>query len=225
MLLNILHLYIITDRKIEETPSQLRGFIGMKFRKYPEVHHHKNSDEVSKLIYSYPKIQYKINNNRAIILGIGNKNIDILKKVVLNVKKLELGKNIYDIQEIKVHLLESEFKAFSDQDRKLYTFITPWIALNVKNYKRFQKSNITERRELLNKILIGNILSISKYLGYTVSIPLSVDLEVYPTKVQYKSIDLIGFKGNFNINFSIPDYLGIGKAVSHGFGTIKQIID
>jgi len=33
---------------------------------------------------------------------------------------------------------------------------------------------------------------------------------------------MIGFKGNFMVNFEIPDYWGIGKSVSRGFGTLVK---
>jgi hypothetical protein len=31
---------------------------------------------------------------------------------------------------------------------------------------------------------------------------------------------MLGFLGTFSVNFEIPDYWGIGKSVSRGFGTI-----
>jgi len=40
--------------------------------------------------------------------------------------------------------------------------------------------------------------------------------------VEFKGIRMIGFKGEFTVNFNIPDFFGIGKGVSHGFGTVKR---
>ena len=34
---------------------------------------------------------------------------------------------------------------------------------------------------------------------------------------------MLDFLGTFSVNFEIPDYWGIGKSVSKGFGTIKRI--
>ena len=34
---------------------------------------------------------------------------------------------------------------------------------------------------------------------------------------------MLGFLGTFSVNFEIPDYWGIGKSVSRGFGTIKRV--
>lgn len=31
-----------------------------------------------------------------------------------------------------------------------------------------------------------------------------------------------GFLGTFSVNFEIPDYRGIGKSVSRGFGTVLR---
>jgi len=34
---------------------------------------------------------------------------------------------------------------------------------------------------------------------------------------------MLGFFGSFSANFDIPDYWGIGKLVSRGFGMVKGI--
>jgi len=34
---------------------------------------------------------------------------------------------------------------------------------------------------------------------------------------------MLGFLVAFSFNFAIPDYWGIGKSVSKGFGTIKRV--
>jgi len=41
----------------------------------------------------------------------------------------------------------------------------------------------------------------------------------------YKAIlvDQDSFFGTFSVNFEIPDYWGIGKSVSRGFGTIQRV--
>ena len=33
------------------------------------------------------------------------------------------------------------------------------------------------------------------------------------------------FIGAFSVNFEIPDYWGIGKSVSRGFGTVKRVAE
>ena len=222
--LEILHLSLVVDREIEETATQLREYIGKRFAQYPELHHHLTSNrEDKKLLYRYPNIQYNIFNKKAIILGIGKESIGILRKVVMSVEELKLSNNTYKICEINAHYLEPEFGLRNNGVMFRYRFNTPWLALNEKNYENFTNSSLNQRRDLLERIFIGNLISVSKNLGYEVPDTILVEIELYPIKVSFKSVALVGFKGVFETNFVIPDYLGIGKAVSHGFGTVKRI--
>jgi hypothetical protein len=43
------------------------------------------------------------------------------------------------------------------------------------------------------------------------------------TMARLKSTLVLGFLGSFSVNFEIPDYFGLGKWVSRGFGTIKKV--
>ncbi|MEK6590942.1 MAG: CRISPR-associated endonuclease Cas6 [Nitrospinota bacterium] len=47
------------------------------------------------------------------------------------------------------------------------------------------------------------------------------NLKEVPTSL--KGTPMLGFIGTFSVNFEIPDYWGIGKSVSRGFGTIKKV--
>ena len=81
-----------------------------------------------------------------------------------------------------------------------------------------------KRKVLLEKILVGNIISMSKGLGYTVPGPIEVNiLKLREVNTSLKGNPMLGFMGEFEVNFEIPDYLGIGKSVSRGFGTVKKI--
>ena len=110
--------------------------------------------------------------------------------------------------------------------KSFYSFLTPWLALNEANYDRYQGAGLGERRDMLRRILIGNILSMSKGLGYVVTEEIKVSkLDVYPVKepVWLKGVRMVGFKGAFAVNFELPDYMGLGKSVSRGFGMIKRV--
>ena len=129
-------------------------------------------------------------------------------------------------EEIASKGLESYIASLSIlSDHLPYSFLTPWLALNEKNYEKYQKlGNWPKRKEVLEKILVGNIISMSKSLGYTVPDPIKANinnLKEVPTKL--KGTPMLGFLGTFSVNFEIPDYWGIGKSVSRGFGTIKKV--
>ena len=69
-------------------------------------------------------------------------------------------------------LQEKEVDIKPSSEEKHYKFITPWLGLNQVNYQKY--SNLTEwkdKKELLNKILVGNLLSMSKGLGNPLAKP------------------------------------------------------
>jgi len=106
-----------------------------------------------------------------------------------------------------------------------YSFLTPWLALNEKNYEKYQGlENWAEKKRFLAKILVGNIISMSKGLGYTVPEPIKADIsKIREVRTSLKGTPMLGFLGTFSVNFSIPDYFGLGKSVSRGFGTVRRL--
>jgi hypothetical protein len=77
---------------------------------------------------------------------------------------------------------------------------------------------------MLEKILIGNILSFFKYSNYNVEKNIKVNIHFHEKETFFKSIIILAFSGSFITNALIPDLVGLGKSVSRGFGTIKKII-
>lgn len=218
MNIKILVTVIKTDKQVKEDPSKLRGYIGKKFPEYILLHHHINGTEY---IFTYPRIQYKIIEGTPIIVGI-EEGAGILKKISDEINELMLGKKKYEVKSIQMNQINAEFGKCRKNIK--YKFLTPWLALNPKNYKKYREiKEWKERKEFLNNILVGNILSMCKGLNYIVTGKLYAHSLLEKNTVRYKAIPHIGFTGEFKINFKIPDYLGIGKGISHGFGVVKKI--
>jgi len=209
-------LILKTDKKVEESAEKLRGYIGNKFSQYPILHHHAKEEYV----YTYPLVQYKILEGTPTLLGI-EEGAETLKEIYGEIDHLFLGKNTYKVME--KHTFEKEQKFGLTEELQQYRFLTPWLALNEKNYEKYKKSNKGNKIMLLHKILIGNLLSVSKSVEYVVLNEIKVKTNVEPVKTVSKAIPLIGFTGEFIVNFNIPSLLGIGKSVSRGFGTVKRI--
>ena len=64
-----------------------------------------------------------------------------------------------------------------------------------------------------------------KGLGIIVNRQLRVKSYLNEKTVQYKSVNMKGFAGEFTVNFRMPTLFGLGKGVSQGFGTVKIISD
>jgi len=213
--ISIVLLRLETDRKISEPASKLRGYIGNSFPDYPILHHHIKEGFY---LYTYPRVQYKILEGVAIILGI-EEGGEVVKRISNEIRRLNLGKNTYEVFSIKMTEKFSDF-GFSKEEVK-YRFVTPWLALNQSNYKHFKETRSWKvKKELLNGILIGNILSMSKGFDYVVRGRLHARSLLDIESVDYKGVLHIGFTGDFTVNFVIPEYLGLGSGVSQGFGTI-----
>ena len=104
-----------------------------------------------------------------------------------------------------------------------YKFITPWLALNQNNIKKYTAADLIEKEEILKRVLIGNILSFSKGMDYTVDETIKVKLDLNQIDVKFKQKEMLAFIGEFFINFEIPYNFAIGKGISRGFGTVKKI--
>ena len=216
----ILTLTLKTDKPVEDSAAKLRGFIGHKFRDYPILHHH--IKEVG-FLYTYPKVQYKILEGTPIILGI-EEGAEVLKTISSDIEQLRLGNNTYYVNQIQIN--QSNVKIEPTAGNHQYRFLTPWLALNPENYKKFkQMRGWKEKKIFLNNILVGNILSMCKGLDLVVDDELLAHTRIEEQSTEYKGIPVTSFLGKFEINFDIPDFFGLGKGVSQGFGVVKRNTD
>ena len=205
------------DKKMTGTPSQLRGFFATKFNEYVLLHHH----EQEGFLYQYPSVQYKVIQGVPTVIGL-NEGADVLVEIFNEYDTLHLGDTFYKIMEKRVTY--QKMNVGITDSAVAYEFLTPWIALNQENYmKYYGMKNSLERNEFLGKTLVGNLLSFSKSIGYTVPERLTCGVSVRPEKVSVKGVHLMAFRGSFQVNFLMPDLFGLGKSVSRGYGAVRKM--
>ncbi len=209
-------LNFLLDEPIKARPDKLRGFFANYFGEYIIIHHHLANNY---LLYRCPVIQYKILDGKPFVLGI-NEGAELLRQIYEEIEYLIIDKSQYKIIQKKLILKDDNFGL--SPATLSYMFVTPWLALNQGNYQKYQQFGIWEkRRQLLERILVGNILSIAKSIGYTVSAPIEVKIKnLREIQAKLKGVPVLGFFGDFTANFEIPDYWGIGKSIARGFGTV-----
>jgi len=214
MILKTFTLTLASTRPIRASASQLRGFFAKKFNEYTLLHQH----HTDRLIYRYPLVQYKIIEGTPTVIGI-NEGVEVLKEIYDQYDEINLNGSIYEIMERGISVRNQEF-GLTDKMHH-YRFASPWFALNQENYKRFYLAGgRAERNELLNKTLTGNILSMSKSLEYQVPDRINCVTDLRIRKGRQKDTNIMTFIGTFFANFLIPEYLGVGKSVSRGFGAV-----
>ena len=202
---------------------KLRGFVGNLFKEHDLIHNH--DLESGKVIYRYPLIQFKLIDRTPSILCITEKAVAVFHDLFMKLDAVSIDGIDIPVFEKDLKVEEVEF-GYSDETF-VYEFQSPWIGLNQKNYAKYENTpDKAGRKDLLKRILTGNILSMSKFLDYrlTPDQTIRTDLKVKPGPVKLKGKSLLGFRGVIKTNFMIPDHLGLGKSVSRGFGVVKKLL-
>lgn len=104
-----------------------------------------------------------------------------------------------------------------------YKFQTLWMGLNQKNYKEYTLlEEPHDKSKFLNKLIIGNVLGFFSNikLQLTPDERLFANVNVQEKTTKFKGNDMIAFSGNFVVNAFLQDFIGLGKSVSRGFGTV-----
>ncbi|HNX03152.1 MAG TPA: CRISPR-associated endonuclease Cas6 [Candidatus Cloacimonas sp.] len=218
--MNIRYLLVSwTDVNLEPRDiPKLRGFFVNQF---PDDHIFHNHLPNSGYNYNAPQIQYRIIDQHPALLAI-NEGINIIKKVFLEVDKLEINGKTLVSNEREIALKEDDFGL--TEDYFTYFFSSPWMALNQENYKDYNKMNTFQRNQKLKTILKNNLKTLSKAFNYWIPEveKLNVDGWFKPLEVNFHNQPMQCFTGDFTTNFLIPEFLGIGKQSARGFGVVRK---
>ncbi len=119
--------------------------------------------------------------------------------------------------------IRSEPFGIMDEEHE-YEFITPWLALNQQNEKKFYLLQGKPARDaFMQKLLAAQLNTFVKSLEYSHELPIACTAHVRFVRERIDRQTVMIFKGRFRTNLRIPQYLGIGQSVSHGFGWVQEI--
>lgn len=113
--------------------------------------------------------------------------------------------------------------SFQQSNLKCYRNISPYIALNQDKHKFYLSVSEEDKRQAIEKGLVNHILAAAKWCGITVTHRIQTNLIQMKTGIPIKIKDNLKFPPfdvMFECNTEIPDYIGIGKFVSRGYGTL-----
>lgn len=173
--------------------------------------------------YQYPLIQYKRINEKAALVCIG-KGIEAVEDFFSNnthIVRLGHKHILLPVEEKSKNTVNLHI---ADNVQYIYD-INHYLPLNQKNYVKYQSiDSIVDRYTLIEKCLIGNILSFAKSMDTFFNDKIQIvltdvkDINLY----QYKKIKMLGFDLTFKTNVLLPEFIGLGKEVSLGYGTITR---
>ena len=204
-------LKLITDKEYRlRDLEKLRGFLIQKYEGNTIFHNHVSGN----FDYSYPKLQYKLIKRNLAIMAI-EEVCDLNSKMFEEIEYIDIfGDMFFDIK--KELEIKNEDIVYSKDEMFDYKFVSPYLPLNQKNFRKFLDGEYD-----LNKAITNNILEVMKGLGIWLKpdekIYVSQDLKI--NKRELKDVSMVTFDGKFSINIKFPDYFSIGKRKSIGYGT------
>jgi hypothetical protein len=198
--------------------TEFRSYLAGKLGEYTTLH----KDTTSGFIYRYPVVQSKQIKNSLITLGI-SQGADFLFEHTRGLNEISQGTSACTILERDTTIRLEEFGIGT---LKTYEFLTPWLALNQQNTKKFYTlKGKVERDAFMHSILINTLGMLAKSLDYKIPEPIQCEAKIRFRIDRIEHENVIVFLGKFRTNLKIPDYFGIGQSVSQGFGTIRCVPD
>ena len=195
---------------------KLRGYFSALFGQQSDLWHNHSKD--GKPIYRYPLIQYKVVDHVPRVLGL-EKGAELLVNHFLEVQEIKINDLVIPVQSKQIN---SQTIVVGVRPQLFtYRFATPWFALNQDKYREYHQAPKDERIRMLNGNLISNMFSLMKEIGYREKDRIMtkvMDLKSVPGKFKGQTMSM--FKGKFVTNVELPSYIGLGKSVSRGYGTI-----
>ena len=202
---------------------KLRGYFGNVFREYSELLHNHFADGSPQ--YRYSLVQYKVLNRVPTLVGLGEA-AGLLVELFLKIKAIEIDGHSFSV--LSKNISHQNVTIGLSDDLHSYRFETLWLGLNQKNYGIYQtlKSD-QERITLLKNTAIANINTFYEDMGLDLDknehrILMKLML-TEPTFTNFKNNKMMAFGGTFTTNALLPNFIGLGKSVSRGFGSIIQL--
>src|SRR5207245_1907228 len=108
-------------------------------------------------IYHHPLIRYDVSTGDAVIAGLAEGAM--LLRCLPSFDEFALGGALHRVLECRIETRRVEIG--STQMPIAYDVRTPYLALNQENHQAWVRSASADRRALLARVVVGNLLSLS----------------------------------------------------------------
>lgn len=187
-----------------------------------EILYHNHANETS-FRYSYPLIQYKRIHKKAAIFCIGE-GVEAIGQLLSSQDfSLTIGERQLQLE---IEAVYPKRYLIQTWDSTFRYRIRHWLPFNSDNYQKYiNLDDITSKIIFLEQILIGNLLSFAKGLDLYIEKEIICKLLSLndPHLIKAKGVKMMAFDAEFKTNLSLPDYMGLGKHTSIGFGTVVRV--
>ena len=204
---------------------QFRGAIVHKIGLEHELfHNHRNTGQGPRFHYHYPLIQYKLDKGRPLVLCLGP-SVSIAEQFFAQSPcVLEIGPKRLPLKLMEIKTQKADLQ-ITAQPFKYQ--LHQWLALNQENYQKYQQlPSLAQQYQFLDSLLLNNIRTFAKGMGWTPPAPIQVAITKalnLPQHIPHKGARRLAFHLQFTCNLTLPDFIGLGKGTSHGFGVIRRV--
>lgn len=208
-----------TPLKPYEVPAFRAAIIEKAGRENILFHNHLDDE---KYLWGYPVIQYKSIQGKAAIVCIDYGTDEIFKIFKQKDNTVKIGNDTRKLNISKVIVNQYNFNVW---DKIFYYNLNNWVALSSNNYKKYKAlTDEIEKETFLEKILIGNIISMAKGIKWQIEKEIKVKITCIHKEhfVTFKENKLHAFTVDFKSNVFLPTGIGLGKSASFGFGNITK---
>lgn len=172
--------------------------------------------------YAYPLIQYKRIHQKAAIVCVGKGTEAIGEFFGACRFDVKIGDKSETLEVDNIQARQVLVQIWGD----MFVYrIRKWLPLNQENYSKYMAlESLAEKYAMLENLLTGNILSFAKGVGihFEKQVECKITAIDDPHIVTYKDVKMMSFDAEFKSNVSLPDYIGLGKGVSLGCGTVVR---
>lgn len=209
-------------------PWELNKFRGAMSEKVGYEHEwfHNHNNETGGFHHRYPKIQYKVDTHgremRPMLMCIGEGIKEAHHYFSQPDWGLHFGEQKRDMR--IAHLNQQQYNLSVGGEFRLYR-IHKWQALNSDNYGVWKKlDSIAARYHFLEQTMAAHIISFAKGVEWTIDQPFSVRItqQLKEEWITFKNLKVLCFSLEFKTNVSLPDFIGLGKGGSVGFGVLRK---
>lgn len=173
--------------------------------------------------YRYPLVQYRIMGGKAALVCF-NDGIEQVQSLLggdFLLHPIKFGSREERVVVEDMRINEYELRLL---DTPVRYHISRWLAFNQENYRLWKSLETDEERiAKLNSLLVGNIISFAKGVGWQIEGRLEVNIDTRTIDMHhshYKNQLLIAINANFEANIFLPRGIALGKGVAMGRGIV-----
>jgi hypothetical protein len=220
---NLRLLSVAFDTPIE--PWELPAFRAAVSRKAGLEHEmfHNHDNENGGYHYRFPLIQYKQDHGKPMMFCL-NAGIEELHHFFSQPDwTLDLNGRTAPIRIANLNVRQYRLGVW---ERSFRYHIRNWLALNEDNYGTYIRlPGLVEKMALLEQILRNQIVGLLHEFDYEPERQVEVKVQQLKGEkwVEFKRIKVLAFSLEFTTNVALPDYLGLGKGCSSGWGVVKGL--